>query len=358
VFISFEVIANGARVFDAAVSGAFFGFAKSQEVAFGLLRKSLELTATIDDAIGLDSLSKKFEGFAKTVAEAESFSGALSEQAALRVQNAANNIKSFAEIFAEADAIVAGAQARAEEAAQKQKDLSAGLTGESRIESLTVEFESEMLLREQQADFLRQFELDQKAATNAGLEALELQHLEQEAQERLRITQQTEQAIFKVKQDFQNAAIGLLQALSTKSKAAALVLIAITKGRAIAEAIINTEAAATKALGDGDSYTAAARAAAIRALGYASVGIIAATGFVEAGNVLSSSAPGAPLGSPQNPVFTRGNSEDSANARAGATQKPIANLTLVGIGEKGLRDLASELSKVLSDYDVRIQRED
>jgi hypothetical protein len=356
-FISFEIIANAAKVFDIVVSGAFLAVGKIIEGALLVVRQTYADIAILADLVGIDSVTAQFRAYAESAAKDEGLAAAFSENAAARIKSAADSIKSFSQIFAEADQIVQGTQARAEEAAAKQADLNSGLTGESRFESLQFQFDSELLMQEQFNLARLQLEQDYLTQQAEARESLDVEQLRRDYQEKERITRDAEQKILKVKQTFQDSAIGLLQALAVKSKAAAIALVLITKGKAIAEAIMNTEVAATAALAAGDPYTAAARAAVVRALGYASVAVIAGTGFQEIQNIRSSSAPGAPLGSPQNPVFTSSGSGSGNTSEVGATQRPQANITLVGIGEKGLRDLASELSKVLGDYDVRIRRE-
>jgi hypothetical protein len=75
------------------------------------------------------------------------------------------------------------------------------------------------------------------------------------------------------------------QEVSKSSVAAQKAFFVASKAIAIAQAIVNTNLAATNALAQGDTYTAASRAAMIKSLGYSSVALIAAQSVSEfAGN--------------------------------------------------------------------------
>jgi hypothetical protein len=345
VFVAFELVANAARVFDAAVSGAFAAFAATQQAAFRIAREGLELTASLDSAVGLDSLAAKFEGFAQKVGAAEAFSAALAEQAAARVKSAADGIKSFADIFAEADRIVAESQARAEAAAAAQAELAAGITGESNLESLQFQFDSELELRDEFFTMRLQQEFDFLQEINKIRGKLDLEVFENEERRRVELVQHAEQQILAVKQGAANAALGLLQVLASRNKAAALALIAVEKIRAIAQAKINTAVAVTNALANVPYPYNLAAASQVATLGAVQIGLIVATGLAEAANVLSSPSAGAALGSPQNPVFTDSNTSAS-NASAGATQNKQIHITLQGVVTAGA---ATEIARALKD---------
>jgi hypothetical protein len=99
---------------------------------------------------------------------------------------------------------------------------------------------------------------------------------------------------------FQQAA-GLLRAFAGESKTAAIAIIAIEKGLGIAQTIINTQVAMMRALAELGPIAGGVAAAKIGLLGKISVGLIAATGLVEASQVGSG---GADFGTPANPVNT------------------------------------------------------
>jgi hypothetical protein len=353
-FISFEIASNAAKTFDAVVSGVVFTIAKANEVVFGLIRKGEEFTARLDESLGLDTLAQSFREDAAAMGTAEDFFAAISERSAERIKNAADSIKSFAQIFEEADQIVARSQARAEEAAARQTELNTGLTGESRFESLQFEFDSELVLREQHAEFLRQFLFEQQEITNAGLESIELEHLRNVNLEKERLTQETEARILAMKQSTTNAAIGLLSALAGRSKVAALALIAFEKIRAIAQVKINTAVAVMNAMANVPYPANLAAAAHVASLGTIQIGLIAATGIAEAANVFSSSSAGAPIGSPQNPVFTdTGGRNDEQTF--GAQQKNQISIRFEGVfTAAAAREIAEQIRDVVENSDVHI----
>jgi hypothetical protein len=81
----------------------------------------------------------------------------------------------------------------------------------------------------------------------------------------------------------------LLQQFAGQSHAAALAVIVIQKGLAIAETVINTQVASMRALAELGPIAGAPVAASIEALGAVKIGLIAATGLLEAAGVGSSS---------------------------------------------------------------------
>jgi hypothetical protein len=77
--------------------------------------------------------------------------------------------------------------------------------------------------------------------------------------------------------------------------------------------------------------------------------------LLEAGNVLRSSAPGAPLGSPQNPVFTNTNATEDAAGPAGAQQNKQITITFNGVFTKdAAREIAEQLKDVIDNSDIHI----
>ncbi|HKN05528.1 MAG TPA: phage tail tape measure protein [Buttiauxella sp.] len=75
--------------------------------------------------------------------------------------------------------------------------------------------------------------------------------------------------------DLASQSAGFLQGIGQEGSAAYKILFAASKAAAIAQAIINTEVAATKAMAEGGLILGIPAATAIRAVGYASVGLIA-----------------------------------------------------------------------------------
>lgn len=105
---------------------------------------------------------------------------------------------------------------------------------------------------------------------------------QQLADERVRINQQAEKMILDAKSNATQAAIGLLNALGGKSKGAAIAAIALGKAVSIAQAIQNTAVGVTKALTIDPTGALASRVAM---MGKVQIGLIAATGLVQAGSV-------------------------------------------------------------------------
>ena len=109
----------------------------------------------------------------------------------------------------------------------------------------------------------------------------------------------------KVKSDVTDSLVGLLQQYAGKSKAAALVLIAIDKARAMAQIAISTQVAAMGALASVPWPYGLAAYAKVQAMGKLAQGLVLATGFAEAGAVISgSSGAGGGAGTYDSPVVT------------------------------------------------------
>lgn len=117
-----------------------------------------------------------------------------------------------------------------------------------------------------------------------------------------------------------NLALGLLNTLAGKSKAAAIAAVLLNRGLAISQATQNTAVAVTKALTVDPTGALAARVAT---LGKIQIGIIAATGALEIGNIASGNAGGiggTTLGTPSNPLPTTDvSTATGATSRAATT---------------------------------------
>lgn len=107
----------------------------------------------------------------------------------------------------------------------------------------------------------------------------------------LKRTQSVEDSARSIRNATFNHAIQLLNALAVHSKAAALIALAIQKGLAIAETIVNTKAAQMRAIAELGPVAGPPMAAAIGAWGAASVALIAATGLVQAAGIIGGSSP-------------------------------------------------------------------
>jgi hypothetical protein len=122
------------------------------------------------------------------------------------------------------------------------------------------------------------------------------------------------------------AAAGLLSALAVRSKAAARAQILLNRGLMIAQAVQNTAAAVMGAMASVPYPANLAAAAQVKAIGAIQIGLIAATGAIELGNVGSGNAGGiggTSLGTPSNPLPVSPTSQ-------GATGGRVINLNLNG----------------------------
>lgn len=164
--------------------------------------------------------------------------------------------------------------------------------------------------------------------------------------------QAAQQQIAELKAGAYSSAISALQAFAGRSEKTAKALVIIEKGRAIAVAAMNTYEAVTHQLKSGDPYTAFARAAAAGAYGAAQVAGIAATAYGQMRNI--SAAGGAPIGSPQNPVFTNPQSEDQ---QFGAQQQTVTQVIIQGdvfSSSETVEYLINKIREAVDDRDVVI----
>lgn len=142
-----------------------------------------------------------------------------------------------------------------------------------------------------------------------------------------------------------NLALGLLNTLAGKSKAAAIAAVLLNRGLAISQAVQNTAVAVTKALTVDPTGALAARVAT---LGKIQIGIIAATGALEVANIAGGNPGGiggTTLGTPANPIPTTG----AADAEGATARK---NVTVVFNGPVTERDALLGIIKDAFDADV------
>lgn len=171
--------------------------------------------------------------------------------------------------------------------------------------------EGNMLEVELEREKLREKNVVLDKAVQAGLiteeQAMEQSALlrQNHAQRVLQIERQQHESKRAMEMGTWQLAAGLLQQFAGQSKAAAIAAIAINKGLAIAQVVINTQAAIARGYAELGPYAGTANAARMYALMGMQIGIIAATGLVEAANVGSG---GAAMGTPANPVVTTGQS--------------------------------------------------
>lgn len=137
----------------------------------------------------------------------------------------------------------------------------------------------------------------------------------------LKRTQAVENSVRSIRQATFNHGLELLNALAVHSKAAALIALALQKGLAIAETIVNTKVAQMRALAELGPIAGPPMAATIGAWGAASVALIAATGLVQAAGIIGGGGPTA------SPVYSAdpGTSNPTTNTPgSGATQPVVA----------------------------------
>lgn len=105
---------------------------------------------------------------------------------------------------------------------------------------------------------------------------------DREAKQRARIQQRSVQMATGALLNFATETARTFEMIGEKGGAAQKAAFAISKGVAIAQAIVNTEVAATRALAEGGTFAGIPLASLIRATGYASVALIGAQTIMEA----------------------------------------------------------------------------
>jgi tape measure domain-containing protein len=155
-------------------------------------------------------------------------------------------------------------------------------------------FDAEMLKIEEneiaKAELLTQFrEANIAAVEDYAMRAAEVES--NAAIDRAKTEEDYSNTVLAMKMGVASQAAGLLRALVGDSKIAAIALIAIEKGLAIGQAIINSQVAATRALAELGPILGPPAAAAMISYGQVSAGLIAATGIAQAASIGSSKTP-------------------------------------------------------------------
>lgn len=171
---------------------------------------------------------------------------------------------------------------------EKLTAISESLMSETELKRLALENDAIVLKEALDNKLILQTEHDEKllalvAQTNGEMTAIE----EKAARDKESINARTESAIRSMQAATVQNAIGLLDAFAGKSKAAAIAALALSKGLAIAQTIQNTGVAVMAALAVDPTGVLAARA---KAMGALNVGMIAATGLVQAASISSGGA--------------------------------------------------------------------
>lgn len=166
---------------------------------------------------------------------------------------------------------------------------------------------------------------------------------------------QFEQAKLQMRQATISATLGLLQVLAARSKTAAVALVLINRGLMIAQAIQNTSAAVMKAFAlYGPTPQGFAAATAMKLQGALQVGIIAATGALEIGQISKgNSAAVVGPGTPNNPVrVDEIGDSNRAQQREPERARPVLHITAFGWDERFVRELTKHLREASGDYDL------
>jgi hypothetical protein len=188
-----------------------------------------------------------------------------------------------------------------------------------------------------------------------ALKQLQIKH----AANTVLIEQQASRAIFDARANVVQQSIGLLQLYAGKSRTAALVMIALQKGLAVAETVMNTQVAAMRAMAQLGVYGIPV-AAKIEGMGALAVSLIVAQGLVEASQVGKGDSIGTFSANPSTGLPT-GSSFGGAQTpapSAPAQQTTIINVTvqgnLVGNNEFVNETLIPELRQAINTRDITI----
>jgi len=189
--------------------------------------------------------------------------------------------------------------------------------------------------------------------------ALELEQKHQEdltaiaakgEEERNRNIQKWAQTELQMRGDVVRQGVALLDQFAGKSKAAAIAAIALSKGLAIAETIIWTQAAAMRALAELGPIAGPPVAAAIEGLGAAKGGLIAATGLVQAAGALGGGSSGSLQGGASGSIGGNSSAPSSPAATAAPPQSVVTiNLQGDRFDQKTVRELIDQINEAVGD---------
>jgi len=146
------------------------------------------------------------------------------------------------------------------------------------LEAERVRLEEHGLLTQEIEAQFREARENAEASSEARITEIREREAEQQAQAEERLATVREQAAARGK----NAAIAAIQQLAGQSKAVQVAMLAFEKGKAIADVVVLTQVAAARALAELGPILGPPAAAAIKAAGAASVGLIAAQGIAQA----------------------------------------------------------------------------
>jgi hypothetical protein len=196
------------------------------------------------------------------------------------------------------------------------------------VEALGVklELQKEKIAKALEEELITEAEArDAELETVANHEAAITEIENREKNKRLDLEEKAQSAMQSMRQATVSNAIGLLNVLAGESKAAAIASIAVTKGLAIAQTIVNTAAAQMAAMAVDPTGVLAARVAA---MGKINLGIIAATGIVQAAGVLGGGGSSGGGGSGGGGGSMGGGGQQAAMPPP--TETMVANLNITG----------------------------
>jgi hypothetical protein len=207
------------------------------------------------------------------------------------------------------------------------------------LENLAIFLESKTLAEEEHRALREQLEAEHEHRMN--------EINKRAAEERAKVEKQVQDTITSMRLQAYQAGVNLLQQMGSKSKAAAIAAIALNKALSISQAIQNTAVAVTKALAIDPTGRLAARTAA---LGKVQIGIIAATGLLQAASVGSGGAAAGSVGGV--PIQTQdvGGGMGGVSGSGRATGQ-VVNISLTGevFGREQVRTLITEINEAVAD---------
>ena len=151
-----------------------------------------------------------------------------------------------------------------------------------------------------------------------------------------------------------------LQVLGQKSKTAAMAALVLQKGLAIAQVVVSTQAASMRAMAELGPLAGPPAVASIQAMGAASVGIIAATGLLQA-SMVGGTAGGISTGGGTiaDPTFVSDVNQFTPDTTGGGTTGTITINVNGVVTEEILQDLIiPAIQDATNDKDVILFRSD
>ena len=177
--------------------------------------------------------------------------------------------------------------------------------------------------------------------------------------ERIQLQQTVDSQIKSSEQSIASNSISLLQTLGRERKGFAIAALVLQKGLAIAEASVNTAVAVTKALTVDPTGALAARVAT---LGQIQIGLIAATGIVQAASINSGGGASAPLDTTSDTTTAAPNDIGAGNNDQVGGGGTVGSLTINVSGvitDEIVNDLiVPAIQNATNDYDVLLFNSD